>query len=306
MTALALSCWPTARMDAGEAEYIKMERRRFTNGIHASATDNNKFRTFGDSTGMQAKVDTGSVNIQGVYGESLTLRTVGVATAHGTLDRIDRIVLRLDKTSPYTIYLDILTGTASSSPLEPTLTVSSTIVEIPLAKVLVGHGVSTIRVQDVIDERVFSIPRGTPGVVDDFAGSVPPEGAYICDGALKNRITDAALFAAIGTTWGSGDGSTTFQLPSLQDGRLVRGGAPGTYLGNDSITLTEGQLPTVTPGPGGSGGSTGFVFAQGGAQNNSIGGPWPANGSVGVTFTGIYPFGSGNAIDIRPKSATMN
>jgi microcystin-dependent protein len=61
------------------------------------------------------------------------------------------------------------------------------------------------------------------GAVIAFAGAVAPAGWYLCDGSLKNRITDAVLFNALGgnsSPWGLGDGSTTFNLPDLR-GRVV-------------------------------------------------------------------------------------
>lgn len=59
-----------------------------------------------------------------------------------------------------------------------------------------------------------------PGSIILFAGSAVPLGYLQCPGALTNvsRITYAALFAAIGTTWGVGDGSTTFGLPWFPSG----------------------------------------------------------------------------------------
>jgi len=61
-----------------------------------------------------------------------------------------------------------------------------------------------------------------PGTVISFAGSTAPEGWMLCDGAAISRTQYAALFAAIGTTWGNGNGSTTFHLPDLR-GRFLRG-----------------------------------------------------------------------------------
>ena len=51
------------------------------------------------------------------------------------------------------------------------------------------------------------------GTVQAFAGTTPPDGWLFCDGAAISRTTYADLFAAIGTTYGAGDGSTTFNLP---------------------------------------------------------------------------------------------
>ena len=60
------------------------------------------------------------------------------------------------------------------------------------------------------------------GSVYTFAGSTVPTGWLKCNGALLSRTTYAALFSVIGTTYGAGDGSTTFALPDLR-GEFVRG-----------------------------------------------------------------------------------
>lgn len=80
---------------------------------------------------------------------------------------------------------------------------------------------------------------GAPvGSVIYFAGSAAPEGYLVCDGSLVNRRTYAALFAVIGTTYGTGNGSTTFALPDLRD-RVAWGSTdPGTAL--------ESGLPNIT------------------------------------------------------------
>lgn len=60
------------------------------------------------------------------------------------------------------------------------------------------------------------------GAVMPFAQSSAPTGWLKCNGAAVSRTTYATLFAAIGTTYGAGDGSTTFNLPDLR-GEFVRG-----------------------------------------------------------------------------------
>ena len=60
----------------------------------------------------------------------------------------------------------------------------------------------------------------SPGFVMAWAGGSPPSGWLLCDGAAVSRTTYAALFSAIGTAFGTGDGSTTFNLPSF--GPLVQ------------------------------------------------------------------------------------
>jgi microcystin-dependent protein len=61
-----------------------------------------------------------------------------------------------------------------------------------------------------------------PGAVMSFALSAAPIGWLNCDGAAISRTTYVSLFAAIGTIYGVGDNSTTFNVPNLQ-GQFVRG-----------------------------------------------------------------------------------
>ena len=60
------------------------------------------------------------------------------------------------------------------------------------------------------------------GMVMYFAGAAAPTGWLACNGSAVSRTTYAELFAAIGTTYGSGNGTTTFNLPDLR-GEFVRG-----------------------------------------------------------------------------------
>lgn len=53
------------------------------------------------------------------------------------------------------------------------------------------------------------------GMIIDYAGTSIPTGWLLCDGSAVSRTTYANLFAALGTTWGAGDGSTTFNVPNL-------------------------------------------------------------------------------------------
>ena len=62
----------------------------------------------------------------------------------------------------------------------------------------------------------------TAGLIAFFADDEAPAGWLECDGALVSRTTYANLFAVIGTTYGAGDGSTTFALPDLR-GEFLRG-----------------------------------------------------------------------------------
>lgn len=63
-----------------------------------------------------------------------------------------------------------------------------------------------------------------PGVMSAYGGSSAPTGYLLCDGSAVSRTTYAALFAAISTTFGTGDGSTTFNVPDMR-GRFPFGKA---------------------------------------------------------------------------------
>ena len=88
----------------------------------------------------------------------------------------------------------------------------------------------------------------TGSVIPWSDGSVP-SGFLECDGSAVSRSTYASLFAVIGTTYGSGNGSTTFTLPDLQN-KIVMGRSP-----NKALASTDGA-DTVASG-GSSSGSTG-------------------------------------------------
>lgn len=82
------------------------------------------------------------------------------------------------------------------------------------------------------------------GTVLPFAGSTAPEGWLLCDGTAKSRTTYANLFAVISTTYGVGDGSTTFNIPDMR-GVFPRGsGTNGTanYGGVTGHTPAGGAL----------------------------------------------------------------
>lgn len=83
------------------------------------------------------------------------------------------------------------------------------------------------------------------GLIADFAGPIPPVGWLVCDGSAVGRDDFPSLFQAIGSSWGSGDGSTTFNLPNLTDS-FTRGSgtqAVGLSGGSASTVLTTAQLP---------------------------------------------------------------
>lgn len=76
----------------------------------------------------------------------------------------------------------------------------------------------------------LSVSTEATGVVKAFAGETIPTGYLLCDGSAISRTTYAALFAAIGTTWGAGNGTTTFNIPDGRD-KVIYGVSATVALG---------------------------------------------------------------------------
>jgi microcystin-dependent protein len=148
------------------------------------------------------------------------------------------------------------------------------------------------------------------GAVIPYAGTTSPNGYLLCDGSAVSRTTYSTLFNTIGITYGSGDGSTTFNVPDIRgravimvDGAANRitsastGGVNADTLGGvggaETHTLTIAQMPshdhaqdgstTLTGGAAGTfgdgvgAGTTGGTTATtgGGAAHNNTQ-PWIA------------------------------
>lgn len=106
------------------------------------------------------------------------------------------------------------------------------------------------------------------GVPKPYLGSTAPVSHIFCFGQAISRTTFADVFAVLGTTYGAGDGSTTFNVPDLRGrvfagrdnmggaaaGRLTTGGSGingsvlGAVGGAENIVLTVGQIPSHAHG----------------------------------------------------------
>lgn len=89
------------------------------------------------------------------------------------------------------------------------------------------------------------------GGIIAFGGTIAPTGWLLCDGSAISRTTFSALFAVLGTAFGAGDGSTTFNLPNLKgrvpvglDGSQVEFDQMGETGGAKTHTLVIGEIPS--------------------------------------------------------------
>lgn len=114
--------------------------------------------------------------------------------------------------------------------------------------------------------KVLSLWAGMTGVMLPFAGNTPPAHGLMCYGQAVSRTTFSELFKVIGTTYGAGNGTTTFNVPDCRGrtlagkdnmggtaaGRITTAGAgfDGTALGAaggvQEHTLTAAQMPSHT------------------------------------------------------------
>ena len=149
------------------------------------------------------------------------------------------------------------------------------------------------------------------GAVIPFAGSIAPQGYLLCDGSEVSRADYPYLFDAIGTTYGEGDGSTTFNLPNLKD-KFIEGS--GT---NAVGTEMSAGLPNITGSVGlrASGSDSGEIISSAsGVFSISTGNSWQTLQRTSTNATGhvlnidatnsnsIY----GNSDTVQPPSIVMN
>lgn len=89
----------------------------------------------------------------------------------------------------------------------------------------------------VADPNLAVVPVG--GYIP-YAGATAPNGWLLCDGSQVSRVDYKTLFDSIGTTWGAGDGSTTFNVPDIR-GRAPIGAGTGSGLTARTLAATVGE-----------------------------------------------------------------
>lgn len=148
------------------------------------------------------------------------------------------------------------------------------------------------------------------GVVKMYAGSTAPAGYLMCDGTAVDRTTYAALFAAIGTAYGTGDGSTTFNLPDLR-GRSPMGAGQGsgltnrvlgTKIGEENHLLTVNEMPSHNHG-----GATGTESAT--HTHSGVTGGMSANvthSHTGGVVESVSGWGSGAGGTAHSNTGSVN
>ena len=117
------------------------------------------------------------------------------------------------------------------------------------------------------------------GSILPYGGAIAPSGWFICQGQAISRTTYAELFAVIGTTFGSGNGSTTFNLPDLRNKAVMGAGTNGALGASQSA-----QLPNITGKIDNKSGTFGIMgFSSG---TSSFSGALIGSEAKGAVYTG--------------------
>ena len=146
-------------------------------------------------------------------------------------------------------------------------------------------------VDELLDNPTITGDTYPIGAIAPFAGTTTPQNWLLCDGREVSRETYSELFAVIGTTWGAGDGSTSFNLPNLSNRFPVGAGddyAIASTGGEKEHTLTIDEMPshthTITGNKGSGAWDDGYLWFHGAgtntpktAQTSAIGSGQPHN-----------------------------
>lgn len=175
------------------------------NGVHVTGTTQIDAVTLG--TGMlRLVVFDGILTLTHHATNNNLPRGANITTAAG-----DRAIYWADGTTVYCVAYQPAAGYQPYGASIPTVAASQAEMEAGTEAAL--RSMSPLRVAQAI--AILGTPAGT---IIDFGGSAAPAGYLACDGSAVSRTTYATLFAAVGTLWGVGDGSTTFNIPNFSAG----------------------------------------------------------------------------------------
>jgi len=231
---------------------------------------------------------TGAVNA--THTELSVMDGDTAATSTSLVDA-DRMVVNDDGTMVQVAMTDLQTYVDANMTLRADVVTASSLADTIVDTAnIVDDAITTAKVADgaITSDKIASgVLELASGMMMPFAGSTAPSGWLLCYGQAVSRTTYSSLFTAIGTTYGSGDGSTTFNLPDLR-GRVIAGqddmgGSSANRLTNQSGGLNGDTL-------GATGGSETHTLTEAELASHSHSGGLGVN-TVSTTggYTGTTP-----------------
>ena len=232
--------------------------------------------TIGGSSGTIVTIPNGitaQVYCDGANFYSSQTGSAGDFTINGTLTATGNAVVNgtLGVTGATTLTgaTSLTTGSISGVMTAPTAAAGTNTTQLATTAFVLANGVTT-------------------GVISMWGTATAPTGYLLCAGAAVSRSTYAALFAVIGTTFGVGDGSTTFNLPNYTS-RFPYGTTLAATGGTaDAVIVTHTHTATVTD-PGHSHSINTYYDANIGGTNitSYTNTNYPATNVTQNAFTGI-------------------
>ena len=231
------------------------------------ATDNNGFELQNQNISIQASILSSSATGTSVWQETHTTSTdtfglfnltigEGTSTNNGSSATFQEIDWG-DASHFMKVEIDVNGGTNYVH------VGTSQMMSVPYALYAENTELDSATVVDMIINAISnSISNAVPtGIVQAYSITTAPTGWLLCDGSAVSRATYTDLFTLIGTTYGLGDGSTTFNLPDLR-GRvpvgkddmggnaanivLINGDTLGNSGGEETHTLTTDEMASLS------------------------------------------------------------
>jgi len=160
-----------------------------------------------------------------------------------------------------------------------------------------GSNLNNFKVKDAINPDEAPAFGQFTGYVLAFATSAVPAGFLECNGAALSRTVYASLFAILGTTYGVGDGSTTFNIPDLR-GEFIRGFDNGRGVDAGRV-VGSNQAEDIAPHVHNIAGSAGLFNAAGGTGIQTV------SGNTTTTTYNAGNIGAGIGTETRPRNVAM-
>lgn len=257
--------------------------------------------------GSSGGSNTVTLSAANIPSHAHTISSTGTAHTHQvplyrTTPGISRVLQRLDlqtagvtartETNPAHAHGGATSSTGQSSPSALTITPAYLYTHF----IIFSGLTSDVAQHDQLLASQFNNLRseaGLPGIIALFTSTSMPSAFLLCDGSAVSRTTYAALYAAIGTQFGIGDGSTTFNLPDFTS-RFIRGANIGSDVGQtngstNSKTLSIDNLPlhshVISSDPGHYHDISANTYTATGGSSSGVYQPSITQASSGMNYT---------------------